>query len=341
MTLNEVSERAGVSRATASLVLRGSPKISVATRERVQKAMADLGYVYNRQAANMRQSRSMAIGVVETDIRNPYFAELTMAIEEAVHQAGFTLFIGYSRDRLERQRELLDAMVQRQVDGILLLPAIGTTMENVGPVTGQFGPPLIQISRYFTDQFDYVGPDNLVASDELAEHVSSLGCSTAILVGGPDGSSARRERLEGLRRSFEATPTAFDADDSVTTLNNADDGARGLAEALDRGALPDAIIAYSDAVAQGVYAELRRRNLTPGTDVAVASFDDIPLAALQMPPLTSVATSADEVGRAASRLLLARLEGAGAEHQSLLIEPTLKVRASTALWRPRISGGQS
>jgi LacI family transcriptional regulator len=340
-TLNEVSARAGVSRSTASLVLRGSPRISESTRERVQQAMTDLGYVYNRQAANMRQSRSMTIGIVETDIRNPYFAELTMAVEEALHVAGFTLFIGYSRDRLERQREQLDAMVQRQVDGILLLPAIGTTLENVGPVAGAYGPPLVQISRYFTDRFDYIGPDNLTASDEVAKHVASLGCTSAILVGGPDGSSARRERLEGLRRSFAGTATHFTADDSVSTLNNAEDGARGAAEALDRGALPDAIIAYSDAVAQGVYAELRRRNLQPGTSVAVASFDDVPLAALQVPPLTSVATSADEVGSAASRLLLARLDDPHAEPQTLLIEPTLKVRASTALWRPRPTGGAS
>jgi LacI family transcriptional regulator len=300
--------------------------------------MVDLGYVYNRQAANMRQSRSMTIGVVETDIRNPYFAELTMALEEAVHDAGYTLFIGYSRDRIERQRELIEAMVQRQVDGILLLPATGTTMENIGPVAGPHGPPLIQISRYFSKEFDYVGADNLRAADLVARHVTSLGCSSAILVGGPDGSSARRERLEGLVSGFAGTRTHFDADASVTTLNNADDGARGAADILDRGELPDAIIAYSDAIAQGIYGELLRRNLQPGVSVAVASFDDVPLASLQVPPLTSVATHAVEVGNAASRLLLARLEDPISEPRSVLIEPTLKMRASTALWRPRNVG---
>ena len=337
-TLNEVSAHAGVSRSTASLVLRGSTRISEATRLRVEHAMVELGYVYNRQAANMRQSRSMTIGVVETDIRNPYFAELTMALEEAVHDRGYTLFIGYSRDRLERQREQIEAMVQRQVDGIMLLPAIGTTVENVGPVAGAYGPPLVQISRYFSKDFDYVGADNLAAANLVAQHVASLGCSSAILVGGPDGSSARRERVEGLVRGFAGTHTRFDAEASVTTLNNAEDGARGLADALDRGELPDAIIAYSDAIAQGIYGELLRRNLQPGINVAIASFDDVPLASLQVPPLTSVATHAVEVGNAAARLLLARLEDPTSEPQSVVIEPTLKVRASTALWRPRTMG---
>jgi len=302
--------------------------------------MADLGYVYNQQAANMRQSRSMTIGVVATDIRNPFFAELTMSVEEAVHDAGYTLFIGYSRDRLERQRELLDAMVQRQVDGILLLPAIGTTIDNVGPVAGEYGPSMVQISRHFSPEFDYVGPDNTVASLIVAEHIASLGCASAILVGGPDGSSARLERLAGLQSGFAGTGTAFDPAASISTANNSNDGARGLAAALDRGALPEGIIAYSDAVAQGIYAELRRRDLQPGVNVAVASFDDLPLAALQVPPLTSVDTGAEAVGRAASRLLLARLGDREAAPQSLLIEPTLKVRASTALWHPRARAGR-
>lgn len=340
-TLNEVSARAGVSRSTASLVLRGSTRISESTRDRVMQAMSDLGYVYNRQAANMRQSRSMTIGVVETDIRNPYFAELTMAVEEAVHEAGYTLFIGYSRDRLERQREQLDAMIQHQVDGIMLLPAIGTTVENVGPLAGPYGPPMVQISRFFSRDFDYAGVDNLEAARIVARHIASLGCSSAIFVGGPDGSSARQERVTGLVEGFAKTSTRFDPTWSVATPNNADDGARGLATALDRGELPDAIIAYSDAIAQGIYGELHRRNLQPGVNVAVASFDDVSLASLQVPPLTSVATHAIEVGQAASRLLLSRLGDSHSEPQSVLIEPTLKVRASTAIWRPRTSGGLS
>ena len=336
VTLKEVSALAGVSRSTASLVLRGNSRIPEGTRARVLEAMASLGYVYNRQAANMRQSRSMTIGLVATDIRNPYFAELTMAVEEAVHSAGYTLFMGYSRDSISRQGELLEAMLQRQVDGILLLPAIGSATDNVGNVTSPAGVPIVQIARYFSDEFDYVGPDNHAAAESLAQHIASLGCATAVLVGGPESSSARLERLEGLRRGFEATATRFDPAESVSTINDSDDGSRGASLLLDRGSIPDVIIAYSDAVAQGVYAELRRRNLEPGISVAVASFDDVPLAALQVPPMTSVATHAALVGQKASQLLLSKLNDPSLPPQHTLIEPTLKVRASTALWRPRI-----
>jgi LacI family transcriptional regulator len=341
VTLNEVSALAGVSRSTASLVLRGSSKIPEVTRVRVLEAMSQLGYVYNRQAANMRQSQSMTIGLVATDIRNPYFAELTMAVEESVHKAGYTLFMGYSRDSISRQGELLDAMLQRQVDGILLLPAIGSTVDNVGAVASRSGAPLVQIARYFSDEFDYVGPDNQAAAQSLAEHIASLGGTTAVLIGGPEGSSARRERMVGLERGFEGTPTRFDPAESVSTVNDSDDGSRGTFTVLERGSIPDVIIAYSDAVAQGVYAELRRRNLEPGISVAVASFDDVPLAALQVPPMTSVATHATLVGQKASEVLLQKLRDPSLPATHTVIEPTLKVRASTALWRPRVVPVQS
>lgn len=336
VTLNDVSARAGVSRSTASLVLRGSSKIPDVTRARVLDAMAELGYVYNRQAANMRQSQSMTIGLVATDIRNPYFAELTMAVEEAVHDAGYTLFMGYSRDSIARQEELLEAMLQRQVDGVLLLPAIGSTVENLGAITGRSGTPIVQVARYGSHELDYVGPDNRAAGAALAAHLASLGCSSAALVGGPEGSSARQERIQGLADGFESTAVGFDPAESVSTFNDADGGSDGTATLLDRGGLPDVIVAYSDAVAQGVYAELRRRNLEPGISVAVASFDDVPLAALQVPPMTSVATHATIVGQRASELLLAKLKNPDLEPRHELVETTVKVRASTALWRPRL-----
>lgn len=334
-TLTDVSERAGVSRSTASLVVRGSDKISAPTRDRVLAAMEELGYVYNRQAAMMRASKSFTIGLVVTEIRNPYFAELTMVIEESIHDGGYQLFVGYSRDDVQRQGELVEAMVQRQVDGLLLLPARGSEDSGVEDILLQTGVPVVQISRHFTPAFDYVGPDNITAGRLLADHVNSLGVTGAVLVGGPTRSSARRDRIAGLRDGFSRGDVLFDPDQAVAALNTPDAGARGMAQVLDRGELPEAVVAYSDAIAIGVYSELRQRGLKPGRDVAVASFDDIPLAAMQVPPLTSVATHAQLIAEQASALLLRRIQDPSGEPTQVLVEPTLKVRASTAKWRRR------
>jgi LacI family transcriptional regulator len=335
VTLNDVSRAAGVSRSTASLVLRGNPRIPEATSDRVRLAMAELGYVYNRQAANMRRSESMTLGLIVTDIRNPYFAGLTMTIEEAAHDAGYTLFVGYSRDDVERQYLQLETMVQQQVDGIFLLPATGSELAPVCGIIDRSSVPVVQLARYFSEELDYVGPDNVAAGQQLAQHVSSLGASTAVLVGGPEHSSARTERIKGLETGFTGSGVAFDASLSAATTNNAAGGSEGVARVLDQGIWPDCIVAYSDAVALGIYAELRRRNLDPGRDVSVASFDDIAMAELLLPPLTSVSTYPELIGRRAAELLLNRIRDPALQPQRSLIEPALKVRASTAQWRPR------
>jgi LacI family transcriptional regulator len=335
VTLNDVSKLAAVSRSTASLVLRGSPRIPPATTERVKRAMAELGYVYNRQAASMRGSSSMTIGLVVTDIRNPYFADLTMTIEEAVHKAGYTLLVGYSRDDVTRQNQQLEAMVQQQVDGIFLLPASRSDLKSICGIVDRSSVPVVQLARYFSPELDYVGPDNLAAGEMLARHVGSLGCSSVVLVGGPEHSSARSERIAGLQSGLAQCGVDFDITHSVATDNNALDGAAGVARVLDNGVWPDCIISYSDAVGLGIYAELRRRNLEPGRDVAVASFDDLPLAELLMPPLTSVATFPQSIAKRAADLLLARIRDATSLPQRSVIQPALKVRASTAMWRSR------
>ncbi|NKX52406.1 substrate-binding domain-containing protein, partial [Arthrobacter deserti] len=142
-------------------------------------------------------------------------------------------------------------------------------------------------------------------------------------------------RIRGLQRGFAGSGIRFEAGDSVATSNNAQGGAAGVARTLDHGIWPDCLIAYSDAAALGVYAELRRRNLEPGRDVPVASFDDISIAEMLLPPLTSVATYPRLIGRQAAQRLLDRIGNPAIQAGRALIEPALKVRASTALWRPR------
>jgi LacI family transcriptional regulator len=259
-----------------------------------------------------------------------------MTIEEAAHEAGYTLFVGYSRDDVERQYLQLESMVQQQVDGIFLLPATGSELSPICAIVDRSSVPVLQLARYFSDELDYVGPDNIVAGQQLGRHVASLGASSAVLIGGPEHSSARIERIKGLEAGFTGTAVVFDSSLTVaTSSNNAAGGAEGVARVLDQGIWPDCIIAYSDAVALGIYAELRRRNLEPGRDVSVASFDDITMAELLLPPLTSVATYPELIGRKAAELLLNRIRDSSLEPQRCLIEPALKIRASTAQWRRR------
>lgn len=335
ITLEDVSREAGVSRSTASLVLRGSPRIPDATAQKVREAMEKLGYVYNRQAANLRQARSMTIGLIVTEIVNPYFAELAMAVDDATHQSGYTIFIGYSRDLAERQTEIIASMIERQVDGLLLLPAPDTDPERLAKQVNAAGVPIVLLARRFPG-FDYVGSENVEGARMLGEHLSALGTKTVAFLGGRPAPSLT-EREEGLRASLEAKGVEVWSWDDLRSAVSPEGGAAALGRLFDQGKLPDAVVAYSDIVAQGVYDEMRRRGLEPGRDISVASFDDTRIAAGQIPPMTSVAGFPQKVGAKGVELLMTRLiEGnAAIPAQLALIEPQLKIRSSTAVWRKR------
>ena len=334
VTLNDVSARAGVSRATASLVLRGSGRISAATSDRVRQAMAELGYVYDRRAAGLRGTRSMTLGVVVTEIRNPFVSELVMALESALHDGGYTVLVGHSHDEAERESQLLATMVERHVDGILLHPAQDSDAALVDRYTASSETPVVLVMRHFSDDHHYVGPDNVAAGEMLGRHLRDIGVRTVQMVGGPANSSARQERVEGLRRGLGEGVDLDPGLRTVTPTNYTDVGERAMAQVFDHGRLADAVVGFSDVVTMGMYAEMYRRGLVPGQDVAVASFDDIVMAGWLNPPLTSVATRPDDVGAAAAALLMEQISAPGPA-ETRLLEPQLRLRASTLTWRPR------
>jgi len=335
VTLEDVSKAAGVSRSTASLVVRGSSRIPEATAAKVREAMHSLGYVYNRQAANLRQSRSMTLGLIVTEIVNPYFAELAMAVDEITHDAGYTIFIGYSRDDAGRQQEIIASMIERQIDGLLLLPAPDTDPAKLAGQVNAAGVPVVLLARRF-EGFDYVGSENVHGAELLAKHLISLGCRTVAFLGGLPAPSLSEREL-GLRTTLSAAGRELVASDEFRSHITPEGGASAVGRMFDLGKLPDAIVSYNDVVAQGVYEEMRRRGLEPGRDIAVASFDDTRIAASQVPPMTSVAGFPQQIGLKGTEMLMRRLASGNAEipEQLSLIDAVLKIRSSTATWRPR------
>lgn len=333
VTLNDVSAHAGVSRATASLVVRGSSKISTQTAAKVRLAMDELGYVYDRGAANMRQAHSMTLGLVMTDLGNPFFSELTMALEQYVHDRKYTLIIGYTRDDVERQQATLSAMVERRVDGIFLMPAASSTKSALKVLEANKVPTVL-FARHLDGEQHYVGVDNVAAGRLMAGHLRAIGVKNAVLLGGPEFSSARAERISGLHAGADGH-FKLDLQNSAFSATSTSAGIGAVQNLLDGGQIPDCIIAYSDVIAVGVMAGLRERGFEPGRAIAVVSFDDIQMAEHQVPPLTSIATHAAKVGTACAEQLLKLIAGDDDLERHVLIEPSLRVRASTGLWNSR------
>lgn len=340
VTVRDVAAGCGVSRATVSLVLQDSARVSKDTKERVRATMRSLGYVYDRRAATLRSQRSMTVGLIVTDVRNPFFAELTMGLEDTLHDTGYTLLLGYSHDELDRQARLLEVMSEHRVDGVVLLPATGTLVSALGALVA-LEIPQVLVTREIPDyDVDCVGVDNVAAGLLVREHLESLGVRSLAFLGGPELSSARAERARGLGLKAPRGQPAHRSGArgswwcDIPTTAEATGGLRAVELLLDQGPLPDALVAYSDAVAHGVLTGLRARGLTPGRDVAVASFDDTLDARHAAPPLTSVATFPGQVGEQSARLLLNRLAHPEQPSRRILLRPTLEPRASSQLWTP-------
>ncbi|MGN9847349.1 LacI family DNA-binding transcriptional regulator [Nonomuraea sp. H19] len=318
----------GVSRATVSLVLRDSPQIAEATKQRVRESMVRLGYVYNRRAADMRNQQSRTLGLVVTTVRNPYFAELMMSIEQVAHHAGYTLLQGYSLDETARQRKLLETMAEHRIDGLILLPAHGSRPEDLLETVGAAGIPHVLVARSIPGYpTDYVGADNIVSGRLIGEHLAAINVGSVAFAGGPAESTARSDRLSGLRQALRTAGIPVVKDLPLAHQNGAD-----LVAAVLSGGRPDAIVAYSDMYAFGLVNGLRAHGVEPGRDVAVASFDDVPDAAVQQPGLTSAAGFPDRVGAEAARLLVDRAGDPALPPRRVVIAPRLSIRESTTLW---------
>lgn len=336
VTINDVAAESGVSRATVSLVLRGSAKIPDSTAQRVRAAMAHLGYVYNRQAANLRTQRTKTIGLVLTGVRDPWFADLTMAVEDTAYDVGCTLLTGYSRDRLDRQDAVLSTMVEQRVDGIVVLPTSETSSADLTMSLGVSNVPHVLIDRRVEGyESDRVRVNHRAAGEQLAGHLADMGVRSMAFLGGPPSCPVRAERHGGLASGAAAHGIELSPEHCIATDAERIGGIVAADRLLELRDLPDAIVAYSDVVALGVLGALRHRGIQAGRGMAVAGFDDIDEAARQPTPLTTSSTFPTRLGHEAVRLLLERIADPAVPQRDVVIEPVLHVRESTTRWADR------
>ena len=145
-TVKDIAKRAGVSPATVSLVLRNSPLVARPTRERVRSSITSLGYVYDRAAANLRARQTQTVGLIVCEITNPFYAELTAGIDEALDRAGWVAFLANTAESPLRQDRFIERMREHRVDGLLLSPAEGTDPEIIERLH-RLGLPVVQVLR--------------------------------------------------------------------------------------------------------------------------------------------------------------------------------------------------
>jgi LacI family transcriptional regulator len=301
--------------------------VSDGLREQVLRAARELDYRPNRVARNLRVRATRTIGVVIPDIVNPFFTAMVRGIEDALQAADYTLLLGNSDGRAERERLYLDTLRAEGVAGILFVPS--NDQPDAYLRLGRSGIPLVAIDRSPVGlDVDLVTVTNEEGAHEAVAHLCGHGWKRIGLVAGPSHLNVARERERGYERALREAGMPVDPD----LVRRADfkeqggyDAMRSLLHVADR---PTAVFVANNLMAMGALHAIGDAGLRIPGDVGIACFDDVPWGAWLQPPLTVVAQPDSELGRTAARILLDRLRDPSSPVRKVVLPTRLVVRAS-------------
>jgi LacI family transcriptional regulator len=332
VTIRDVAREAKVHPGTVSRALNEETRALVnhATVQRVLRAAENLGYRPNRIARGLKTNRSHTIGVLIPDITNPLFPPILRGIEDRLEQEGYTPLIVNTDNDAERERNGLEAMRARQVDGFISATA-RLDRELLAELAGA-GVPLVLVNRSLEDG----SVPSVTVNDRQGirlgvEHVVGLGHKRIGHVAGPQNLSTGHRRHLGFREAMSAA--GLEAGAEQIRFSRAfveEEGLRVCSELLEQCRDLTAIVAANDRLAIGCYDALEARGMGCPEDISVVGFNDMPFVDRLRPPLTSVRVPQREVGTVAADLMLQRLADATQAVREVLLEPTLVVRGSTA-----------
>ena len=306
-TIVDVARAAGVSKSTVSLVFQKSPAVKAETRQAVQRVMADLGYVYNRNAANLRSNRVGLIGVVINDLRNPFFAEFATSLQMALSQRGYATVIANTDEDPMLQAQVVGSMIEHGVSALVISPTYGAEETTFDPLH-RARLPVMQVLRKVDPRvglFPFTAPDYRRGGEIAAQHLVASGAQNIAFVGGQEGRAVTQERMSGYLATLQVCGLP------PLALHGRPTRAFGRATALD---LPrdhpkvDAAICFNDLVALGMLAGFAEQGRPVGRDFRLIGFDDIEDCAQVYPALTSVHCDIAGFGAGVAQTILAWLE---------------------------------
>ncbi|MFC5488400.1 LacI family DNA-binding transcriptional regulator [Dokdonella soli] len=329
VTVNDIARASGVSRATVSLVLRGSPLVHAETRNRVELELKRQGYVYNRGAANLRRRTSSSVALVINDLSNPFFAEFAMGVDEALVGEGYVTLLGSTGESPARQETLLASLMEHSPAGVILSPAEHSDGERLQRLLGPHTAVLVFNRELPGAGYDFLALDNRRGAWLATEHLLARGHRRIAFFGGHADSSSCQQRRQGYADAMIAAGIPPDPRWLIESAPTRVEASQRTVELFAHARAPTAAVCYNDNVALGLKLGLIARGVRPGLDFALTGFDDIPEAAQTTPPLTTIAVEPRARGRQAAELLLQRVRDRDAPTRQVVAPVQLVVRGSS------------
>ena len=327
VTSHDVARLAGISQSTVSRALRNDPRVAPGTRNRVLAAVASLEYVPNATARNLVMRRTRTVGMLVTDIDNPYYPYLIAPLHDelATLQYRMVLFT----ERMEGEDpELIEGLLNRGIDGAVLTTS---TLDGRAPREfARLGLPFVFLTRDVDGlAADAVVVDNALGASLMAAEIVRLGHRRVGAIFGPSNTSTGVHRERGFRAGLSAAGVELPDEAVRKGAYVVESGYAAMQELMALSVRPTVVVCFNDLVAIGALNAARTLGIRVPQDVSITGWDDLPMAAWEICQLTTVRQSMNEMARTAARLLVDRIEGrAGPEPRRVLFEPKLVLRAT-------------
>jgi len=320
-TISDVARRAGVSPATVSRVMRGTNNVGAATRERVQRAVQELGYVPSAVAQGLRSKRTHSLALILSDITNTFWTTVARGVEDVAHRHDYSVLLCNSDENLAKQQRYLDFVIGQQVDGVIIAP-YDSDARHLEKLRQRDIPTVLVDRRIEGWDVDSVVAGSVSGARALVQHVIGLGHTRIAVVSGPASTSTAEDRVLGYSMALQEAGIPVDPRLIRRGEFRAASGRELTLQLLDEELGVTAIFAANNPIAMGVIAALEQRRLRVPHDVALVCFDDIPIVSHFFPFLTAVDQPAYDMGLNAAQLLLSRLDSEVALQPRHVVLPT-------------------
>ncbi len=326
VTIKDVAREAGVSVATVSRVWNDADFVSPETRQRVAEVAARLGYSPHGAARSLITRTTFALGVLLPDLYGEFFSEIIRGIDHVVRAAGYHILVSSSHESKDEIDAALRSMRGR-VDGMIIMSSDLEAQRTLRTLQGSF-PVVLLNGDAESKAFDTITIENHEGARAMTRHLVARGHRRIAMIAGPERNHDAAERLRGYRTTL--TENRIELDESLVVQGDFSElsGHLAVTQLLALESRPTAIFAANDSMAIGALSALRENDLRVPHDMAVAGFDDIPLARYMNPPLSTVHVDISQLGARAAALLLLSLQKNGRPHQHLQLSTTLVIRAS-------------
>lgn len=333
--LKDIAKRTGYSVNAISRALRDMPDIAEETKEKIKKVAQEMNYSPNHAAMSLRTNRSKSIGVIVSDIANPVFSDMVKGVEMTAKEAGYTIILGNSKEDYEEEKSVVETLISRNVDGIILVPTM-KGKEVIETIKSRHIPLVLMGRRFHDLNCNSVINDDKYGGYLAGRHLLEKGHQKLAYITSPLYISSAIDRLEGFKDALKEFKMSADSLFVFETEATPNGGYDTTLKLIDENVDVTAVFCFSDFIAFGVLKALKERGVCIPEDIAVVGFDDIYFSELCAPALTTINTSKLRTGIKATECLIKHINymeikdiHLNKEINNIIFEPNLIIREST------------